>query len=743
MLIMTNDDTHRNTSRKSRLSTMANNNSTDNPILDENTQLLITKKKPAHHGREGAPAGTVGKIIGWNKTLNNFTVEGVAKAVQTRENPSILVNGCNDPKIEATYTYYKMLRIRPKVNQPKIPSFCRRNNDNGRYVVIRICTNSDGTFARAEDALDGDGNTLYIKLPTDDDGESPSELESDDEESEEGSEEGSEEEEEEEEEKEGEMKRPSIDVNQIVCNAVVTVKDPNDGGSKSAVVHKNYENGHEGVHVKYINNRGKVQRTVEVVPIKWIVSVEEEPIEQHHMQGTGKRRKVSESPRALAYKKQKLGDSNDGGDGGSGEKENATARKRPSNLVWPHESDDDVNRLSTQDFADMNERGREHDKEVEAARLQQQQQQEEAARLQQQQQEEAARLQQQQQQQQQQEEAARLQQQKAAAGTIEKELLLSAKNFTDKMSKTIEGVMGVFLETASKITCEKALEADQNIPQISREIANLKKRLDQGEKSFATLKAAAAEFVKTMPGAPFDFSSQESKIEECKKKIEDEEGRLVSAENEVQSHVNECYEQMKRLNQIIFGSPNATNNNESTGGVGTTVDDSALLDFVREQLTSWVDDQKSGWLLQLRMAKTTIITKAFKSMNAILIQMTTALKDLEQKQRDAECWIYQMKQMKKLPIELKHVEERKREDLESVKQQSAEWKAEIEAKKKEFNTATNEMQEKMNEYDTMLAEKLTINIGAKSFVPALERNKPWNDAQLLELEDDVSFQFAS
>ena len=49
----------------------------------------------------------------------------------------------------------------------------------------------------------------------------------------------------------------------------------------------------------------------------------------------------------------------------------------------------------------------------------------------------------------------------------------------------------------------------------------------------------------------------------------------------------------------------------------------------------------------------------------------------------------------------------------------------------------------MNKYDTMLAEKLTINIGAKTFVPTLERNKPWNDAQLLVLEDDVSFQFAS
>ena len=266
--------------------------------------------------------------------------------------------------------------------------------------------------------------------------------------------------------------------------------------------------------------------------------------------------------------------------------------------------------------------------------------------------------------------------------------------------------------------------------------------MDQGEKSFATLKAAAAEFEKTMPGAPFDFRSQESKIEECKEKIEEEEGRLVSAENEVQSRVNECYEQMKQLNQIIFGSPNATNNNESTGGVGTTIN-SALLDFVRKQFTSWVDDQRPGWLLQLRMAKTTIITKAFDSMNALLIQMTTELKDLEQKWRDTECWIYQMKRMRKLPIELKHVEERKREDLESVKQQSTQWKEEIEAKKKEFNTATNDMQEKMNKYDTMLAEKLTINIGKKSFVPTLERNKPWNDAQLLVLEDDVSFQFAS
>ena len=271
--------------------------------------------------------------------------------------------------------------------------------------------------------------------------------------------------------------------------------------------------------------------------------------------------------------------------------------------------------------------------------------------------------------------------------------------------------------------------------------------MDQGEKSFATLKAAAAEFEKTMPGAPFDFRSQESKIEECKEKIEEEEGRLVSAENEVQSRVNECYEQMKQLNQIIFGSPNATNNNESTGGVGTTVDDSALLDFVREKFTSWVEDQRSDWLLQLRMAKTTIITNAFDSMNSILIQMTKELKDLEQKWLDTECWIShevdQLKRTRKLPIELKHVEERKREELESVKQQSAEWKAEIETKKKEFNTATNDMQEKMNKYDTMLAEKLTINIGAKSFVPTLERNKPWNDAQLLVLDDDVSFQFAS
>ena len=55
--------------------------------------------------------------------------------------------------------------------------------------------------------------------------------------------------------------------------------------------------------------------------------------------------------------------------------------------------------------------------------------------------------------------------------------------------------------------------------------------------------------------------------------------------------------------------------------------------------------------------------------------MTTELKDLEQKQRDTECSIShevdQLKQMKKLQIELKHDEEsRKQEYLESVKQQT-------------------------------------------------------------------------